>query len=86
MKAKSHTGLGAPFIPSSPMEVFLTSLLCIISVIVVAYGVYVIYRCVCTKNYAEWRSSWMSNDEENNVINSRLQVYKYIFTYVIFMY
>lgn len=74
MKAQSHTGLGAPFIPSSPMEVFLTSLLCIISVIVVAYGVYVIYRCVCTKNYAEWRSSWMSNDEENNVINSRLQV------------
>ncbi|KAI5700000.1 hypothetical protein M8J76_009773 [Diaphorina citri] len=74
MKSESPPGLATPFIPSSPMELFLTSLLCIISVIVVAYGVYVIYRCVCTKNYAEWRSSWTSNDEENNMINTGLQV------------
>uniref|UniRef100_A0A8D8Y4M7 Sterol regulatory element-binding protein cleavage-activating protein n=1 Tax=Cacopsylla melanoneura TaxID=428564 RepID=A0A8D8Y4M7_9HEMI len=74
MKSESHANLATPFIPQSPMELFLASLLCIISVIVVAYGVYVIYRCVCTKNYAEWRSSWTSNDEENNMINTGLQV------------
>lgn len=48
----------APFVPSSPMEIFLAALLCLISVIVVAYTMVVLYRCICTRNYAEWRASW----------------------------
>ena len=48
----------APFIPTSPMEIFLAALLCSISVIVVAYTMVVLYRCICTRNYAEWRASW----------------------------
>lgn len=48
----------APFIPSSPMEIFLAALLCLISVIVVAYTMVVLYRCICSRNYAEWRASW----------------------------
>ncbi|XP_076652872.1 SREBP cleavage activating protein [Halictus rubicundus] len=48
----------APFIPSSPMEIFLAAVLCLISVIVVAYTMVVLYRCICSRNYAEWRASW----------------------------
>ncbi|XP_065216116.1 sterol regulatory element-binding protein cleavage-activating protein [Planococcus citri] len=57
-----------PFIPSSPMEIFMTALLCIVSVFVVAYTFVVLYRCMCTRNYAEWRSSWASssNDESSS--------------------
>ncbi|XP_015430485.1 PREDICTED: sterol regulatory element-binding protein cleavage-activating protein [Dufourea novaeangliae] len=48
----------APFIPSSPMEIFLAAVLCLISIIVVAYTMVVLYRCICSRNYAEWRASW----------------------------
>ncbi|XP_076756300.1 SREBP cleavage activating protein [Xylocopa sonorina] len=48
----------APFIPSSPMEIFLAAVLCLISVIVVAYTMVVLYKCICSRNYAEWRASW----------------------------
>ncbi|KAK2584484.1 hypothetical protein KPH14_006859 [Odynerus spinipes] len=53
----------APFVPSSPMEIFLAALLCLISVIVVAYTMVVLYRCVCSRNYAEWRASWYQQDK-----------------------
>lgn len=35
------------------------------SVIVLAYTMVVLYRCVCSRNYAEWRTSWSNekNDE-----------------------
>nr|CAD7427831.1 unnamed protein product [Timema monikensis] len=52
-----------PFVPSSPMELFLTSVLCIISVIVLAYTMVVLYRCVCSRHYAEWRASWAVDGE-----------------------
>nr|CAD7460238.1 unnamed protein product [Timema tahoe] len=52
-----------PFVPSSPMELFLTSVLCIISVIVLAYTMVVLYRCVCSRHYAEWRASWAKDGE-----------------------
>ncbi|XP_059471097.1 sterol regulatory element-binding protein cleavage-activating protein isoform X2 [Neocloeon triangulifer] len=51
-----------PYVPQSPMELFLTAVLCIISVLVVAYFLIVLYRCVCTRNYAEWRTSWASGE------------------------
>nr|XP_018911050.1 PREDICTED: sterol regulatory element-binding protein cleavage-activating protein [Bemisia tabaci]XP_018911059.1 PREDICTED: sterol regulatory element-binding protein cleavage-activating protein [Bemisia tabaci] len=53
----------APFIPSSPMELLLTSLLCGISVLVLAYTTTVLYRCVCSRNYAEWRSGWLRDND-----------------------
>ncbi|KAG5891075.1 hypothetical protein JTB14_005711 [Gonioctena quinquepunctata] len=57
-----------PFYPTSPMEILLTTILCAISVIVLAYTFVVLYRCVCTRNYAEWRASWFnekSSDESS---------------------
>ncbi|KAK9297624.1 hypothetical protein QLX08_008761 [Tetragonisca angustula] len=56
----------APFIPSSPMEIFLAAVLCLISVIVVAYTMVVLYRCVCSRNYAEWRASWYQAEKAHD--------------------
>ncbi|XP_065352415.1 sterol regulatory element-binding protein cleavage-activating protein [Cloeon dipterum] len=54
-----------PYVPQSPMELFFIAILCIISVLVVAYFLIVLYRCVCTRNYAEWRSSWTNGESVN---------------------
>ncbi|XP_076397627.1 SREBP cleavage activating protein isoform X2 [Megachile rotundata] len=56
----------APFIPSSPMEIFLAAVLCLISVIVVAYTMVVLYRCICSRNYAEWRASWYQSEKAHD--------------------
>lgn len=48
----------APLYPKTPMEMVLTTILCMISVFVVTYSMIVFYRCICSRNYAEWRSSW----------------------------
>lgn len=56
----------APFIPTSPMEIFLAALLCSVSVIVVAYTMVVLYRCICTRNYAEWRASWHHQEKTSD--------------------
>ncbi|EFN85276.1 sterol regulatory element-binding protein cleavage-activating protein [Harpegnathos saltator] len=58
----------APFVPSSPMEIFLAALLCLISVIVVAYMMVVLYRCICSRNYAEWRTSWHKQDKTQDSV------------------
>lgn len=60
-----------PFIPTTPMEFGLVAILCIISVIVVTYTFIGLYRCICTRNYAEWRSSWTSDE---NISTQRTQV------------
>jgi hypothetical protein len=52
-----------PFVPSSPMELFLTAVLCLISIVVLAYTMVMLYQCVCSRNYAEWRASWAGDDE-----------------------
>ncbi|XP_045470595.1 sterol regulatory element-binding protein cleavage-activating protein isoform X1 [Harmonia axyridis] len=51
-----------PLFPSSPMEMFLTTLLCIVSTVVLTYIFVVLYRCICSRNYAEWRASWFNNE------------------------
>lgn len=51
-----------PLFPKSPMEILLTAILCAISVFVLTYTMVVFYRCICTRNYAEWRSSWNDTD------------------------
>lgn len=53
-----------PYYPTSPMEILLTTILCIISVIVLAYAFVVLYKCICSRNYAEWRASWRSEKSE----------------------
>ncbi|CAO1392652.1 unnamed protein product [Diamesa tonsa] len=57
-----------PLYPKTPMEIVLTAFLCIVSVFVIAYTMIVMYRCICSRNYAEWRSSW--NDSETIEIKS----------------
>uniref|UniRef100_A0A1B6CPD3 Sterol regulatory element-binding protein cleavage-activating protein n=1 Tax=Clastoptera arizonana TaxID=38151 RepID=A0A1B6CPD3_9HEMI len=55
-----------PLVPTSPMELFLTAVLCAISVLVVAYMMVVLYRCICSRNYAEWRASWAGEKENKD--------------------
>ncbi|XP_034479514.1 sterol regulatory element-binding protein cleavage-activating protein [Drosophila innubila] len=53
---------GMPLVPKSPMEIFFAILLCCISIFVLCYTMVVFYRCICTRNYAEWRSSWNESE------------------------
>lgn len=53
-----------PLYPKTPMEMILASILAIISVIVLIYSLIVIYRCICSRNYAEWRASWSDKEEQ----------------------
>lgn len=36
--------------------------------IVLAYALVVMYRCICSRNYAEWRASWKSEKSEEKEI------------------
>lgn len=63
-----HTA-NRPLYPKSPMEILLAAILCAISVFVLTYTMVVFYRCICTRNYAEWRSSW----NDTNTIHSNTQ-------------
>lgn len=40
------------------MELVLTILLAIASVILAVNGLLTMYKCMCSRNYARWRSSW----------------------------
>lgn len=61
-----------PLYPKTPMEILLTSILCFVSIIVITYTMVVMYRCICSRNYAEWRSSW--NDTERVETKSDLRI------------
>lgn len=56
-----------PFYPRSPMEIMLITILIVISVIVLAYAFVVLYKCICSRNYAEWRSSWYPDRHDEAV-------------------
>lgn len=62
---KDFTKTKPPLYPTSPMEILITTILCIISLTVLTYLLIALYRCVCSRNYAEWRASWFNerNDE-----------------------
>lgn len=62
LPSKNTFGGNTPLYPKSPMEILLATVLCAISVFVLTYTMVVFYRCVCSKNYAEWRSSWQDRD------------------------
>lgn len=55
-----------PLYPKTPMEMLLATILCLISIFVLTYAMVVFYRCICSRNYAEWRSSW-SNDAKTDI-------------------
>ncbi|XP_046976894.1 sterol regulatory element-binding protein cleavage-activating protein [Vanessa cardui] len=57
-----------PIYPTTPMEILLVAILCIISVTVIAYMMVGLYRCVCSRHYAEWRASWSEDDEYKKII------------------
>lgn len=61
----------APLYPKTPMEMLLATILCTISVFVVTYAMIVFYRCICSRNYAEWRSSW--NDSKTDIAYPKTQ-------------
>lgn len=46
-----------PYVPSSPLEIVLAALLAVPSITFIAYVTVVLYRCICSRHYAEWRSS-----------------------------
>jgi Sterol-sensing domain of SREBP cleavage-activation len=46
-----------PLYPKTPMEMALLIILCAVSVFVITYTMVVMYRCICSRNYAEWRAS-----------------------------
>ena len=52
----------SPFFPTSPGELYLSFVLAFPSLLFILYLVVVLYRCVCSRNYAEWRSSWTVTD------------------------
>lgn len=52
-----------PLYPKTPMEILLATILCAISIFVLSYMMIVFYRCICSRNYAEWRSSWNERDD-----------------------
>jgi len=69
----TSAGVEVPFIPSSPMELFFTAVLCVVSTVVLAYTMVMLYRCVCSRNYAEWRASW-AGDREGVTVDGSTQV------------
>nr|XP_026500680.1 sterol regulatory element-binding protein cleavage-activating protein [Vanessa tameamea] len=61
-------GNDLPIYPTTPMEILLVAILCIISVTVIAYMMVGLYRCICSRHYAEWRASWSEDDEYKKII------------------
>lgn len=60
-----------PLYPKTPMEMALLIILCAVSVFVITYTMVVMYRCICSRNYAEWRASrW----DEGEVIETNEEV------------
>uniref|UniRef100_A0A1Q3F4Q8 Sterol regulatory element-binding protein cleavage-activating protein n=1 Tax=Culex tarsalis TaxID=7177 RepID=A0A1Q3F4Q8_CULTA len=57
-----NTG-NAPFYPKTPMEILLSCMLIAVSIFMVTYLLVMLYRCMCTRNYAEWRTSWTADSE-----------------------
>ncbi|XP_045509949.1 sterol regulatory element-binding protein cleavage-activating protein [Colias croceus] len=69
-KGQQQWGKGSeiPIYPTTPMEILLLTILCSISIAVIAYMMVVLYRCICSRHYAEWRASWSEDDEYRKII------------------
>ncbi|KAG8189219.1 hypothetical protein JTE90_013751 [Oedothorax gibbosus] len=55
-----------PYHPSSPAEVAIAIALAVPSLLFFIYLMVVLYRCMCSKHYAEWRSSWKNSSGDPN--------------------
>ncbi len=51
-------GMNGESYPWSSGEIFITIGLSVPSIIFMIYVFVLMYRCMCTRNYAEWRASW----------------------------
>lgn len=71
-----------PFIPTSPSELILIAVLCSVSILVLVYTLVMLYRCVCSRNYAEWRAGW-SHDMSYIQHDSGIQVCKILFYFIV---
>lgn len=60
-----------PLYPKTPMEIVLIVILCAVSVFVITYTMIVMYRCICSRNYAEWRSSRWDDSEIMESMNGK---------------
>lgn len=60
----SMSTTNAPFYPKTPMEILLSCMLIAVSIFVLTYTLIMLYRCMCTRNYAEWRASWNESETE----------------------
>ncbi|CAL4090197.1 unnamed protein product, partial [Meganyctiphanes norvegica] len=59
------------FVPSSRNELFITAVFLIPALFTLIYGMVALYRCICSRNYAEWRASWWG---DNNSIGESTQI------------
>ncbi|CAG5116411.1 unnamed protein product, partial [Candidula unifasciata] len=59
------------FYPRSQKEYMITVVLCFLSVIVLTYFMYVLYRCMCSRNYSRWRHSWHRSSRRRSKPYSR---------------
>ncbi|XP_059059772.1 sterol regulatory element-binding protein cleavage-activating protein [Achroia grisella] len=64
-------GAELPIYPTTPMEILLLAILCAISVAVIAYMMVVLYRCICSRHYAEWRASWNEDSMYRKIIEKQ---------------
>lgn len=64
-ESSEERGWGAPYLPTSPFEVLLVTAASVVSIIVISYTGIMLYRCVCSRHYADWRTkSWWSRTRE----------------------
>ena len=56
----------SPFVPSTPAEVFLAIVFACPSILFLLYLMIVFYRCICSRNYAEWRTSWQGQQSKQS--------------------
>ena len=66
----------SPFVPTSPGELFLAFIFVLPSVAFILYLLVVFYRCVCSRNYAEWRTSWDNGQDQRQTSDMYTQVRK----------
>lgn len=62
------------FVPTTPGELFLIALLSLPSLTFLTYCVMALYKCLCSRNYAEWRASWNSQPETKQPADLYTQV------------
>ncbi|CAG2162507.1 unnamed protein product [Oppiella nova] len=84
-KDDNFNGLNTDSIPHIPMqwssaEIFITVALSVPSIIFIIYVFVLMYRCMCSRNYAEWRDSWSQTLKfgKNQTIKKGVSSYDFI--------